>query len=77
MRIYLADTEPLKNQELFESMLSRMPMCRKKKVLRMTDGINRRQSLGAGILLAVALSEKGLTEEVIAFLGHPEAVHVL
>lgn len=63
MKIYLADTDPLKNQILFEKMLSQMPSCRKSKVLRMPEGINRRQSLGAGILLSIALSAKELTEE--------------
>lgn len=63
MKIYLTDTEPLKATDRFEKMLLKMPECRKKKVLRMSADHSRRQSLGAGILLSIALSERGLTEE--------------
>lgn len=65
MKIYLADTEPLKEQERFMRLLLRVPERRQKKVLRMMDEANRRQSLGAGILLSVALSERGYTEEQV------------
>ena len=56
MDIYLADTDPLKDQDRFERLLLQMPENRKKKILRMADPANRRLSLGAGILLSKVLS---------------------
>lgn len=63
MDIYLADTDPLKDQDRFERLLLQMPENRKKKILRMADPANRRLSLGAGILLSKVLSAHGKTED--------------
>ncbi|MBQ9910336.1 MAG: 4'-phosphopantetheinyl transferase superfamily protein [Lachnospiraceae bacterium] len=58
--VYIADTDELKDPELFEAWYERMPEDRKEKIGRLLQEKDRRLSLGAGVLLCCALQDQGL-----------------
>ena len=62
MRVLLADTTALYEEERFQTLLKSVPECRQKKALKYVRERDRALSLGAGLLLAIALKDDPRTE---------------
>ena len=62
-RIYIGDTENLKNSRIFGEYYEKMPDGRKKKIDKYKFDKDKRLSLGAGILLKKALEDIGIDYE--------------
>ena len=60
LEVYRAEVEPLKDPALFEKAMDRVSERRREKVLSLRHGENRCQSLGAGLLLGLALERRGI-----------------
>ena len=58
--IYRAETLPLSDPGLFGACLDRLPEIRRRKALTPRYEESRRLSLGAGLLLVLALEERGI-----------------
>ena len=58
--IYRAETLPLSDPGLFGACLDRLPEIRRRKALTPRHEESRRLSLGAGLLLVLALEERGI-----------------
>ena len=67
MKVYLSDIETLGSGDPFDALLQTLPECRRQKVLRLKRDDARRRCLGAGLLLAHALSPFGLSEADAAY----------
>lgn len=75
-RIYLADVSPLASSALFDGCYAKMPAARKQKIDRLRAAEARRLSLGAGMLLDLALRSVGIDFSQAVFsegrYGKPE-----
>ena len=73
LKVWIADTTPLEDPEIFKRWLMRVPYDRKEKVLRIAAPEGRIRSLGAGALLDTALIPLGLdrAETEISKYGKP------
>ena len=60
LEVYRAEVEPLADPVLFEKAMDRVTERRKEKVLSLRHGESRCQSLGAGLLLGLALEQRGI-----------------
>ena len=60
LKVWIADTTPLEDPEIFKRWLMRVPYDRKEKVLRIAAPEGRIRSLGAGALFDTALIPLGL-----------------
>ena len=63
--IYLLDTRELEEKQLFAEQYARMSALRREKTDAHHTGRGRRQSLGAGIVLAHGLAQYGLQENEV------------
>lgn len=66
IRIYFADTEPLKNEAVYGKLYNSLPEERKKKADRFRFEKDRFLSVGAGALLLKALSDAGIDDAEFA-----------
>ncbi len=62
IRITAADVSALRSPDLFSAWMDRMPKDRVRKVFRLKREEDRLRSLGAGVLLHLALAEAGYPE---------------
>jgi len=60
VQIYSADVSCLEDKRLFDALYSSMPSYRRENIDKLRFEKNKRLSLGAGVLLAKALSDRGL-----------------
>lgn len=58
--IYIADTGPLNDKGLFDYYYKKMPLYRQEKIYRIAHQNGKCESLGAGILLELALNDAGI-----------------
>ncbi|MBQ9394269.1 MAG: 4'-phosphopantetheinyl transferase superfamily protein [Proteobacteria bacterium] len=65
LTIYVAQTDALKDGELFDSLYHDVPQCRQQKIDRMRFDKDKRLSLGAGLLLKQALNEANIDDNCI------------
>ena len=72
-KLYLANTEPLADPDLFERFYRTVPCHRKEKIDTIKFPKGKRQCLGAWILLAYALKEAGIHLPIVAIGGITEA----
>ena len=71
-RIYIASVEELKDEVLFKKFYEKMPDYRRKKIDSCADEKERRLSLGAGILLSLAVLNAGYSESELEY-GYRES----
>lgn len=62
VKVYVADTKPLENTELFNSLYSLVSVQRQEKINRIAFDKDKRLSLGAELLLKKALSDIGVSD---------------
>ncbi len=62
VKVYVADTKPLENTELFNSLYSLVSVQRQEKINRIAFNKDKRLSLGAELLLKKALSDIGISD---------------
>ncbi len=67
IKIYTADTRSLENPELFSRLYSHTAPYRREKTDRMRFDKDKRQSLGAGVLLEYALKKEGVNDPQFSF----------
>ncbi len=70
MKLYIADTGVLKNRALFSRLYETLPELRRRCVDRLRFPKDRQRSLGAGVLLGMALAEAGVDEAVFVYGEH-------
>jgi len=63
IKVYISDTDFLKEKEAFDAAYNSMPAWRKRKVDEMKHSSGKTLALGAGVLLHKALQDIGVTEE--------------
>lgn len=69
---YTADVSVLADPDLFSSRLDRLPPClseRREKIRQIKSEAAARSSLGAGILLALALNRAGVPDDAVLTVG--------
>lgn len=71
-KLYLANTEPLADPDLFERFYRTVPCHRKEKIDTIKFPKGKRQCLGAWILLAYALKEAGIHQRDICLIYGPD-----
>ena len=59
-KLYTASLQPLENEALFQYYYRLLPRERRRKTDRMRNPVVRRESLGAGVLLCLALADFGI-----------------
>ena len=72
-KLYLASTKALRDEARFARLLETVPDQRREKVLAFRPDSARRLSLGAGLLLKLALAAEGL-QSAILMQVHDELV---
>ena len=65
--VYVANTQSLKDKELFQKSYNSISEYRKQKVCRMKHPEDKIRSLGVGLLLQKALSDFGIDEKTAVF----------
>lgn len=75
VKVYVADVSNLPDPKNHPELLDKLTKTRKEKTLRYKQEIDRKQSLGAGLLLKQCLDEYGINIEKIRYgdNGKPEA----
>ena len=69
--IYCAETAPLSRPERFREALDRVPESRQRKVLSLRHAESRCLSLGAGLLLVLALETRGIDGRTVRIAEGP------
>ena len=67
MRLYIADTEQLAAGELFDELFRWVSPVRQKKIMALKFSRGKRLSLGAGVLLKLALADEGVDYAAVRF----------
>ena len=67
LKIYIACTSALKNDDVFEEKLKLVQKQRRAKVLRCKQKQDKERALGAGLLLRYALMQQGVSYETAVF----------
>ena len=70
-QVYYADANVLSDPVLFDGALFRVPESRKRKVLAMRHEESQRLSLGVGLLLVLALGDKGIEGRKVRIEENP------
>ncbi|MBR1566865.1 MAG: 4'-phosphopantetheinyl transferase superfamily protein [Oscillospiraceae bacterium] len=65
-RLYIASSDPLKDSARFDCLARTIPAARREKLASLKNGVARRLSLAASLLLARALQDEGLHADKIA-----------
>lgn len=70
IKTYIADTDTLNDDQLFDYLYNKMPQARKNKADRMRFRKDRNLSLGAGVLLYCGLQKENLRTDDLIFDTH-------